>query len=130
MDLLLTLKAITLSAGVTGAAGALYVQYYLYLDANIAYGAWISVEALIAPIIGGIGTPLGPVIGAVTLHGLGELTKLFAGRIPGIDLVIYGALLVAAIAFAPDGIMGLLRKAQRRKDADKATDQNVTEGTL
>ena len=115
------LKAITLSAGITGAAGALYVQYYLYLDANIAYGAWISVEALIAPIIGGIGTPLGPIIGAVTLHGLGEVTKLFAGRIPGIDLVLYGALLIAAIAFAPDGIMGLLRKLGRRR-------KRVTEG--
>jgi branched-chain amino acid transport system permease protein len=108
------LGAITLSGGITGAAGALYVQYYLYIDANIAYGAWISVESLIAPIIGGIGTPLGPVIGAVTLHGLGELTKLFAGRIPGIDLVIYGALLVAAIAFAPDGIMGLLKRLNRK----------------
>jgi branched-chain amino acid transport system permease protein len=104
------LKAITLSAGITGAAGALYVQYYLYLDANLAYGAWISVEALIAPIIGGIGTPLGPVIGAVAMHVIGELTKMVAGSIPGIDLVLYGALLVAAIAFAPDGIMGLLRK--------------------
>jgi branched-chain amino acid transport system permease protein len=110
------LRAITLSAGITGAAGALYVQYYLYLDASIAYGAWISVEALIAPIIGGIGTPLGPVIGAVTLHGLGELTKLFAGRIPGIDLVIYGALLVAAIAFAPNGIMGLLKRLTRKRE--------------
>jgi branched-chain amino acid transport system permease protein len=109
------LKAITLSAGITGAAGGLYVQYYLYLDANIAYGAWISVESLIAPIIGGIGTAFGPIVGAVTLHGLGELTKLFAGRIPGIDLVIYGALLVAAIAFAPDGMMGLLRKLTRKR---------------
>lgn len=116
------LKAITLSAGITGAAGALYVQYYLYLDANIAYGAWISVEALIAPIIGGIGTPLGPIIGAVTLHGLGEVTKLFAGRIPGIDLVLYGALLIAAIAFAPDGIMGLVRRLRRWR-------KPVTEGS-
>lgn len=105
------LKAITLSAAITGAAGGLYVQYYLYLDANIAYGAWISVEALLAPIVGGVGTALGPVIGALTLHGLGELTKLFAGRIPGIDLAIYGVLLVATIAFAPNGIMGLLERA-------------------
>jgi len=120
------LKAITLSAGITGAAGALYVQYYLYLDANLAYGAWISVEALIAPIIGGIGTPLGPVLGAVTMHGLGELTKLVAGSIPGIDLMLYGALLVAAIAFAPDGIMGLLRKLKRTPKA-KST---ATDGAL
>lgn len=120
------LKAITLSGGITGAAGALYVQYYLYLDANIAYGSWISIEALIAPIIGGIGTPLGPIVGAVTLHGLGELTKLFAGGIPGIDLVIYGALLIAAIAFAPDGMMGLLKRLGRGQVMPKTTASKTT----
>lgn len=109
------LKAITLSAAITGAAGALYVQYYLYLDAGIAYGAWISVEALIAPIVGGIGTAFGPVLGAVALHVFGEFAKAVAGGIPGIDLVLYGLLLVAAIAFAPDGLMGLLKRLGRRK---------------
>ncbi len=109
------LKAITLSAAITGAAGALYVQYYLYLDAGIAYGAWISVEALIAPIVGGIGTAFGPVLGAIALHVFGEFAKTVAGGIPGIDLVLYGLLLVAAIAFAPDGLMGLLKLLVRRK---------------
>lgn len=109
------LKAITLSAAITGAAGALYVQYYLYLDAGIAYGAWISVEALIAPIVGGIGTAFGPVLGAVALHVFGEVAKAVAGGIPGIDLVLYGLLLVAVIAFAPDGLMGLLKRLVRRK---------------
>lgn len=109
------LKAITLSAAITGAAGALYVQYYLYLDAGIAYGAWISVEALIAPIVGGIGTAFGPVLGAVALHVFGEVAKAVAGGIPGIDLVLYGLLLVATIAFAPDGLMGLLKRLARRK---------------
>ncbi len=50
---------------------------------SIAYGAWISVEALLAPIVGGRGTVLGPIIGAFTLHGLGEATKAFAGARPG-----------------------------------------------
>jgi branched-chain amino acid transport system permease protein len=109
------LKAITLSAAITGAAGALYVQYYLYLDAGIAYGAWISVEALIAPIVGGIGTAFGPVLGAIALHVFGEFAKAVAGGIPGIDLVLYGLLLVATIAFAPDGLMGLLKRLVRRK---------------
>jgi branched-chain amino acid transport system permease protein len=62
----------------------------------------------------------------VTLHGLGELTKLFAGGIPGIDLVIYGALLVAAIAFAPDGMMGLLKRLGRDKVTPKTTAAKTT----
>ncbi|HEY8381847.1 MAG TPA: branched-chain amino acid ABC transporter permease [Microvirga sp.] len=104
------LKAITLSAAITAAAGAFYTQYFLYIDATIAYGTWISVEALLAPIIGGLGTVFGPLLGAFTLHGLGELTKTFAGSVPGIDLVIFGALLIVAVAFAPDGLLGLLRR--------------------
>lgn len=101
------LRAIALSAGVTAAAGCLYAQYFLYLDAGIAFGTWISVEALLAPIIGGVGTVFGPLVGALALHGLGELTKGLAGRVPGIDLVVFGALLIAVVAFAPRGILGL-----------------------
>jgi branched-chain amino acid transport system permease protein len=98
---------------VTAAAGGLYAQYFLYVDANIAYGTWISVEAILAPIIGGLGTVFGPLVGAVALHGLGEVTKLAAGSVPGIDLMAFGALLVIAVAFAPDGILGLARRLRR-----------------
>jgi branched-chain amino acid transport system permease protein len=104
------LQAITLSAAITAAAGAFYTQYFLYIDATIAYGTWISVEALLAPIIGGLGTVFGPVVGALALHGLGEVTKGSVGSVPGIDLVVFGILLVVAIAFAPEGILGLARR--------------------
>jgi branched-chain amino acid transport system permease protein len=104
------LWAITLSGAITGAAGALYLQYYLYVDSSIAYGAHVSVEALVAPIVGGLGTVFGPVIGALALHGVGELTKLYAGRVPGIDLVLFGVILIATVAFAPQGLMGLWRR--------------------
>ena len=107
------LRAIALSAGMTGAAGGLYAQYFLYLDAQIAYGTWISVEALLAPIIGGAGTVFGPVLGAVLLHSLAEATKAVAGRIPGIDLVVYGIVLILVVRFPPRDIPGLLRRWRR-----------------
>jgi branched-chain amino acid transport system permease protein len=107
------LRAIALSAGMTGAAGGLYAQYFLYLDAQIAYGTWISVEALLAPIIGGAGTVFGPVLGAVLLHSLAEATKTVAGRIPGIDLVVYGIVLILVVRFPPRDIPGLLRRWRR-----------------
>jgi branched-chain amino acid transport system permease protein len=108
------LLAITLSAGLTAASGGLYAQYFLFLDAGIAYGAWISVEALVAPIIGGIGTVFGPLVGAVVLQGLGHLTGHLAGEIPGISLVVFGALLILAVAFAPDGATGMAGRLWRR----------------
>jgi branched-chain amino acid transport system permease protein len=114
VDTLLTkVQAITCSAAIAAAAGAFYAQYFLFVDANIAFGAWISIEALLVPIIGGLGTVFGPLIGALALQGLAELTKAIAGRMPGADVALYGALLVVAVAFAPDGLQGLASRLRR-----------------
>lgn len=108
------IAAMTISAAITGAAGGFYVQYFLFVDSGIAYGPWISVQALLAPIVGGIGTVFGPLLGALVVKSLGELTKLAAGDAPGLDLVIYGCVLVVIVAFAPSGMTGLLLDARRR----------------
>ena len=113
------LRALVLSAGITAAAGALYTQKFLYLDANIAYGTWISVDALLAPIIGGLGTVFGPLLGAILLLGLGEMTKtlvtqLTGGALPGIDLVTFGVLLILCVSFAPRGLIGLVTGIRAR----------------
>ena len=102
--------AMTISAAITAAGGCFYAQYFLFIDAGIAYGPWISVEALLAPIIGGIGTVFGPLLGALVVKTLGELTKLVTGDAPGLDLVIYGSVLILVVAFAPRGIAGILRR--------------------
>jgi branched-chain amino acid transport system permease protein len=104
------LAAMTLSAAITAAGGCFYAQYFLFLDAGIAYGPWISVEALLGPIIGGIGTVYGPLLGALVVKTLGEITKLATGDAPGLDLVIYGGVLILVVAYAPRGIAGLLER--------------------
>ena len=71
--------AITLSAGCTALAGVLYAQNYLFVDAHVAYGSWISIEALFAAIVGGLGTMFGPLVGAVALLGLGRWPSRPAG---------------------------------------------------
>ncbi len=111
------LRTISLSAALTGAAGALYAQYFLYIDSNIAFGTWISVEALLAPIIGGAGTVFGPLIGALILQGLGEGTKMLIGKIPGLDLIIFGVLLILVVRFPLHRIPGLLAARWRGKGA-------------
>jgi len=102
------LIAMTISAALAAAGGCFYAQYFLFIDSGIAYGPWISIEALLAPIVGGIGTVFGPLLGALVVRTLGELTKLIAGDAPGLDLVIYGLVLIAVIGFAPGGIAGLI----------------------
>jgi branched-chain amino acid transport system permease protein len=101
------LAAMTMSAAITAAGGCFYAQYFLFIDSGIAYGPWISVEALLAPIVGGIGTVFGPLLGALLVKMLGEFAKLITGDTPGLDLTIYGAVLILVVAFAPQGLVGL-----------------------
>jgi len=108
------LQAMTISAALAAVGGSFYAQYFLFIDAAIAYGPWISVEALLAAIIGGAGTVAGPLIGALLIKSLGELTKTLIGEAPGLDLVVYGSMLIVVVAVAPRGIVGVLSDRSRR----------------
>jgi branched-chain amino acid transport system permease protein len=101
------LVATVLSAALMGAAGAFYLQVFQYIDPGIAYGPHTSVEALVGAIVGGMGTLWGPVLGALGLHILADLTRNMFGQLPGINMVIYGAVLVLIVMFLPRGIAGL-----------------------
>lgn len=115
------LRAMILSAAITAAAGCFYAQYFLFVDSTIAFGSWISIEALLGPIIGGSGTIFGPLAGALVVRLLGEAAKLVAGDAPGVDLAIYGAVLVVVVAFAPRGIVGLIMSISARLRANRIT---------
>jgi branched-chain amino acid transport system permease protein len=67
----------------------------------------VSVEALLGPIVGGLGTVFGPLLGAAALQLLGELTRNLMGDAPGVSLMIYGAVLIAMVTFLPRGIGGV-----------------------
>ncbi len=108
------LKAMVLSAAITAAAGCFYAQYFLFIDSGIAYGTRISIEALLTPIIGGAGTVFGPLLGALAVQALGEGAKLVAGDAPGLSLIVYGAVLILVVAFAPRGLVGLVDAVRHR----------------
>lgn len=114
------LGAIGLSAAFMGAAGAFYVQVFQYLDPGIAFGAHVSVEALVGAIVGGMGTLWGPVLGAVVLHVLADLTRNLFGQLPGLNMVIYGTVLVLIVMFLPRGLAGLLGSGRSVRDAWRA----------
>ena len=115
------LGAIGLSGALMGAGGAFYVQVFQYIDPAIAFGPATSVEALVAAIVGGIGTLWGPILGAIALHVLADITRNMFGQLPGINMVIYGVVLVIIVMFLPRGISGIgasakagLRKLSKR----------------
>ena len=109
------LRAIAFSGSLAGLAGAFYTQYFLYLDPTIAYGPTVSIEALLVPIIGGTGTLFGPLLGAAALHTISEITQHVAADAPGLNLVVYGVLLVLMVLFLPSGLWGLVTRLRRRK---------------
>jgi branched-chain amino acid transport system permease protein len=58
--------------------------------------------------VGGAGTLFASLLGALVIKTLGEATKLLTSDAPGLDLAIYGLVLIAVVGSAPRGIAGLL----------------------
>lgn len=98
------LTALALSVFLTGLAGSFYGSYIRYIDPDVVFGIRFSMEMIFMPIIGGAGTLLGPLVGAIFLALTAEY---FRGVFKDAYLLVYGVLLVAVIMVLPGGIMGL-----------------------
>jgi branched-chain amino acid transport system permease protein len=109
-------KVLTLSGAMCAAGGTFYAQKYLYVDPVIAFGIDKSVEMLLVTMVGGAGTIFGPLIGAVALTGINELTRWAAAVVPALknvqplSLIVYGIMLMLIVARLPDGLMSLFRR--------------------
>lgn len=112
-------KVMMLSGAIAGVGGCFFAQYFLYIDPTIVFGVDKSVEMLLVSMIGGAGTIYGPLIGAVLLAGISDVTRAVFD-VQGLSLVIYGALLVVIIAFLPNGLIDLFQRLGRRKPAARA----------
>jgi branched-chain amino acid transport system permease protein len=100
------LAAMALSSFLTALGGTFYAQYFSFVDPTLAFGVPVSVEILLRPIVGGPGTLAGPLLGSLVLTPLSELTRWAIRGRPGVDLMIYGAILVVVITFLPRGLIG------------------------
>jgi branched-chain amino acid transport system permease protein len=102
------LLAIALSAGMTSIAGVIFAFYYNNLFPDQIFAMHRSIELILAPIIGGMGTLFGPILGALVITGLGEglndLLVHFKIQVPGVKQVFYGLCLLVTISFLPHGI--------------------------
>jgi branched-chain amino acid transport system permease protein len=114
------LFATALSAFLTALGGTLYAHYVTFIDPHTLLNMNMALEITIYSIVGGVGTMWGPLFGSIFLVPLAELVRAALGQsYAGVHLVVYGAVLIVVILFAPDGFMGLLRSlpAWRRKSA-------------
>ena len=103
-----------ISGAIAGVGGCFFAQYFLYIDPTIVFGVDKSVEMLLVSMIGGAGTVYGPLIGAVLLALVSEVTRsMFSFQ--GLSLVLYGTLLVIIIAFLPNGLVELFKGREQKK---------------
>lgn len=104
--------AIALSSFMTALGGTFYANYIFYLHPTSVMSMWVSIEIIMRPIIGGIGTLFGPLIGSLLLTPLSEIARSYFTKagFEGIHIVIYGLLLVVAVLFFPGGIFAFLKK--------------------
>jgi branched-chain amino acid transport system permease protein len=104
------LLATVVSAFFSAFGGTFYAQYTYFIDPPTVLGFNLSIEILIYPIVGGVGTVLGPLLGASLLYPLAEAIRTLLGaKTTGIHMMVYGAILVFTMIFAPRGIVGLFQ---------------------
>jgi|SRR5215470_3405893 len=101
------LLAHAIAAALTGTAGGVYARYAAFIHPQGVFAFNIGVAILLMPIIGGVGTIWGPVIGAVVY---GFVNEELVASFPQLHLLLYGTLLVLIVLFEPEGVVGLFRK--------------------
>lgn len=100
-----------ISAALTALGGTIYAQYLLYIDPDIGFNWYISVQAALLCLIGGMGTLVGPIIGGILLVPLERvLHSLLGGSYGGLAPAIYGGLLIVIVLLMPKGIASMTSK--------------------
>lgn len=119
---LLKVMAIALSAFLTAFGGTFYAQYIGFLDPGYVLSFDLSIKFALMCIIGGLGTPLGPILGAVVITTLEMyLRAKWGGAQSGLYLVIYGALLILVVRVMPEGLLrGIPQRLKRWRAARAA----------
>jgi len=106
--------AMIISAFLTSLCGSFYAQYILYIDPPSVLSLDISIKIVLITVLGGSGTVIGPILGAAILIPLSEYSRiLLGGTGKGVDLIVFGALIVIISVFQPQGIAGFFRKPGR-----------------
>jgi len=110
------LRVTLISAALTALGGAIYGQYFMYLNPETVSGIGVSLQIVFAAIVGGMYAALGPTVGSLLTISLNEgLRVAFGVNFIGAANTIYGILLILCIIFMPRGIVGMLQAISLRR---------------
>jgi branched-chain amino acid transport system permease protein len=105
------LSAMALSAFLAALCGAFFAQYNYRVDPPMVMSLDMSMKFVLITILGGLGTFYGPLLGAALLIPLQEYSRAYLGGLGGgVDLIIFGLLIIIVVVYQPKGIMGILNR--------------------
>ena len=112
------MAAAAVSAFFTAVGGAFYAQFVSYIDPDSVMSFQFSLLMALPAVLGGIGTLWGPAVGAAILIPLTELTRSYMGGTGrGIDLILYGGMIVIIALARPEGLVGVFTRRRPAKTA-------------
>jgi branched-chain amino acid transport system permease protein len=107
--------ALIISVIFTSVMGTFYAQYFQFIDPEICFSISLSIQLPLLSIIGGLGTLLGPVIGAFLLIPIDVLLRGWLGGVfAGLNMIVYGTILIVAVMYFPIGVGGWLKIRRER----------------
>ena len=111
--------AMMISAAIAAVGGAFYVQFFKYIDSAV-FSINVSMIFVLVTVLGGIGHVYGPIIGSIIYYGLEHLMRQWmGGTTSGINLIIFGILLVVVVCYQPRGIVGIYEDIKNRLNKRK-----------
>ena len=112
------MAAAAISAFFTAVGGGFYAAFVSYIDPDSVMHFRFSLLMALPAVLGGVGSLWGPAIGALILIPLAELTRSYLGGSgSGLDLVIYGGLIMIVSLTRPEGILSIIKPAKREATA-------------
>lgn len=128
------LLAMCLSAFIAAIGGTFFAQFFKYIDAETVFPLSVSMIFVLVTVLGGIGNVYGPIIGSVIYYSLELLMRrLTGGSGSGLNLIIFGCLIVFVTCYEPQGIVGMVKritgKFAGRKDAGDGGDDLAKNNT-
>jgi len=106
------MAAFGLSAVFLALYGGIYAYWQTFIEPGEVFNVLYSVQMLVMTFLGGSGTVLGPIVGAVLL---GTMTEYLWATLTYLYLIFVGVLIVATVLFLPDGVWGYCVQAQSRR---------------
>ncbi|MFJ6114581.1 branched-chain amino acid ABC transporter permease [Agrococcus sediminis] len=107
------LSSYVISAVIAAAMGTFFAQFYLYIDPMAVMSLNMSVQIILIAALGGMNSYLGGTVGAIILVPIMQWLSAALSGFPGVDLALYGLVLVLIMLFMPFGVLGLLRRSSK-----------------